>query len=404
LAVLDTEGGLYGDLADYAFTITDNEKVRAAVGVVCAWGPRTAEFLTEKGIFGDRQVQVTGVPRFDFYAPGWRSFFDDPLPDDEGRPLVLVNTKVAVANPQHHSVEEEVSLYVDKLGFPPEQIERLLRVGRESIAATNELVNRLAIDLPDLRFVLRPHPHERTSTYADAIAPQAQGNLSVIREGTVDAWIVRSSALIHRQCTTAIEARLAGVPALAPMWVPTAANAPTTEEVSIQCERYDDLVKLLISAARGSAISDEQSDAALRSIEQEELHRVDGESHRRVAAALLTHASVRRVDGRVTSRYFFRANERALSRRGGGGRVIRAAAAIAPVPRWSDIVHPAVAGWPLTPKAFSMADVAAVLEKAGRVESYRVTAKACTVSSACSRGLYRVGYRGHGVVITEIAP
>ena len=396
--VVDTEGGLYGDLDDYGATYVTDRALLEGMSVLCAWGPRTRDYVVERGLFGADQVVVTGVPRFDFYAPRWRSFF--PARPAGDPTMLLVNTKVAVANPQHQSVEDEVAMYVDRLGFSPEKVEEFRRVGVESIRATLELVNRLAADRPGSRIVLRPHPHERAATYQDGIDPGAP-NLEVRGEGTVDGWIVRSSAMIHRHCTTALEAGFAGVPAIAPLWVPTASNAPDAERVSIRCRTYEELVAVLDAVDGGEDVVTDEARSALARIVDEWMLAVDGRSHERVADALLDRLGEPRpaLDHTVLEAMFHRLHEPWSSTRGLVGRAARLGGRGVARRTVTGLLHPAARRWAGSDKAFSASEVDALLARVHLARGGDPASPPCTVSRAVDIDAYAWGYAGHAVVV-----
>lgn len=399
--VLDTEGGLYGDLGLYGKTLTDDPEVRGGVKTVCVWGRKMRAFLLDSGIFGEHQMVLTGAPRFDFYALRWRSFYQgDELTGDSTKPLVLINTKVAVSNPQHHTVEQEIELYVQGLGLPREEVLRFREVGLETIKATLDLSNRLARDFPDNRFVLRPHPHERLSTYEQGIEAGI-ANLAVVREGTIDRWIAHASALIHRQCTTAVEATMAGVPAIAPQWVPTSGDAPDTEAISLRCETYDDMQELLNAINRGEPVITTEIERELSRIIDEWFFAADGLGYERVAEAVRDVLPERQgVDDSIAARYFHRTYEPAFSLRGAVGRTVRWGRLIAPTDLWGRLLYPHAARWARTPKGFTAEEVAFLLDRmhASLLQQDRAEGR-CVALPATTAEAYKQPYRGHSVLV-----
>jgi surface carbohydrate biosynthesis protein len=401
--ILDTEGGFYGDLDAYGLTFTRRRELRDGVRLFCVWGRRTREYLEANALVPVPALVTTGVPRFDFYAPAWRRFYNDvdlriPVGD-----LVLVNTKIAVANPQHHSIEEEIRLYTDKLGMPLDEVLRHRDIGIATIEGVTALCNRLARDEPALQVVIRPHPHERLATYEDRVDADTT-NLHVIRRGTVDPWIVRSLALIHRQCTTAIEARLAGIPAIAPMWIPTSANAPDTEAVSVACDSYDDLRRTLDAVRAGEDVVPDSAEKELRRIVDDWLFAVDGLSHVRVADAIATRAQRVKLDETRLERSFFRSRDAITSVKGVAGRVARVGYhASRRSPRWARLAHPASGTWTDGAKAFSVQEVAACMAAIDHAHGASPSDRGGTVVSATAADRYRFGYRGHAVLIAADA-
>ncbi len=397
--MLDTEGGLYGDLSFFRSTFTDRQDIRDGLSCNFLWGKKIHEFLLEQRLFCPEQMMVTGTPRFDFYSPRWRDYY--AVDTSAAQKLILIPTKVAVSNPQGHSVEKEVELLTVKLGLDAEMIRHWRDVGFEQIEATIEMVKQLSRDFPDARFVVRPHPHERIETYADALA--GLGNVDVIREGTIDHWILRSSLLIHRMCTTAVEAMMAGVPSIVPAWVPTAANAPDTEAVSTVAASYAELRNLVASNLRGEAITDAEHRKALERIVEDWFHRVDGNAHARVAERILGVVG-RDVssDGRRgrARRYFFRRTDAMTTLKGIAGRIGRVGAAMYPHHLWGGAVHPHSRTWHATTKAYTAEQVQRILDAITRVLGSSAVTRKVTAVSALEAGKYPAYYKGAAILIS----
>jgi len=69
---------------------------------------------------------------------------------------------------------------------------------------------KLANEFPNLNFVFRPHPAERSSFYKDAFSHF--DNIFIDKSYDVRPFIHASKALIHCECTTGIEAEISAVP------------------------------------------------------------------------------------------------------------------------------------------------------------------------------------------------
>lgn len=398
--MLDTEGGLYGDLSFFESTFTDREDIRSGLACNFLWGRRIREFLLEKRMFRPEQLQVTGTPRFDFYSRRWRGYYADDLAQADTRPMVLVPTKVAVSNPQGHSVEDEVRLLVAKLGLDRDMILRWRDIGFEQIRETIAVTRRLAADLPGVRFVLRPHPHEQPETYRAGLA--GMSNVEVIREGTVDRWILGSRVLVHRMCTTAVEAMLADVPSVVPAWMPTAANAPDTESVSVIANDYDALRDAVAAAVDGRDVVTPSQREALGRIVDDWFHAIDGAAHERVVEGILAALpDRRRVRRDAASGYFFRRGTPFASARGLAGRVGRAGAAVLSHPAWGDLVHPHRRRWSGTSKAFTAAEVQGICDRLAVAEGASPgSGPVLRALPATEAGCYPGFYRGVSVLVT----
>jgi len=324
LGVLDTEGGVFPSFDSYAATMAQGSKTRLGIACYCAWGHQLARHVVEQGWYRSDQVVVTGAPRFDFYVPPWRAAALRMSSEYVGGcppPIILVNGSFALANPAFTSPEEEAKLWA-KSGHDPYEVARWQEGQRATMACFAELANNLARRFSDATFVYRPHPFERVETYHRLL--DTRDNLRLTRAGTVDGWILRAAAVIQHGSSTAVEAGLAGVPALFPAWIPTAMPLRVPEVASVQCAS-------------------------------------DGKAHDRVAQAVLQHA--RPCDPKER----LRACRRALYGGLDGGVRARASGAVRRAlglpPDWSfrrwRIVVPA--SWDRSLKRFGVREVAAIV-------------------------------------------
>jgi len=73
-------------------------------------------------------------------------------------------------------------------------------------------VPHLADAISPLTLVIRPHPNEDHEPWKLAVIRSS--NAHVVFEGGVVPWIMGASALVHNNCTTAVEAAVLGIPIL----------------------------------------------------------------------------------------------------------------------------------------------------------------------------------------------
>jgi surface carbohydrate biosynthesis protein len=282
----DTEGGFYGDLSYYAKVLSQDSELYENLRCNTIWGMKMLNYL--KSEFPHKQnLILTGLPRFDYYSEKYRNLELNLLPKNlHGRNIALINTKVALVNPLFVSVEREIDLYKNKLGFSDEVIQHFIEFGKYSIQDNIELAKNLSREMKDIQVIIRPHPHENERTYSNSIDAFAFPNVSVFREGPVIPWILGSKSVIHRHCTTAIEAALAGKPALAPSWVRTSANAPDAEKVSHHVGSEQELKDLIQLSNNDQLKPTDSIKNELSRIVEDWLFQVDGDSHKRVANAI----------------------------------------------------------------------------------------------------------------------
>lgn len=179
---------------------------------LCVWGNFQKEF--DQTRIKDVPVYAVGHPRFDLYKIPFKAFYQEEVQKILNRygSYVLINGNYSWANHGkglHHTFAE--SNREQEVG------ERLRRVHYYSyftrqMVAMVELTHRLAVKFPEINFIYRPHPSENHHYYE--VVFKGIANILVNRKGSVNAWILGAKALIHDGCTTAIEATIAGIPAI----------------------------------------------------------------------------------------------------------------------------------------------------------------------------------------------
>ncbi len=168
-------------------------------------------------------IHISGNPRNDMLRPEMHGFFAEDVAkirETYGN-FILVNTNFNHIN----------SFYpVQGLFMPPKKPGEAPRLGRSGRGMTREFAegfrdHKLAIfedfkrlipylerEFPDYTIVVRPHPTEKHEVYHE-IAAQCE-RVKVTNEGNVIPWLMAARALIHNGCTTGVEARVLGVPAV----------------------------------------------------------------------------------------------------------------------------------------------------------------------------------------------
>lgn len=287
VSVLETEGGQLGDMTMFDRTLSDDRQLHSRLDTYFAWGARLAEHCTTAGWYRSDQVVVSGQPRFDFYAPRWRqaALAGSPFAAHIAAPMVLVTGNFPLSNPEFQSAEQEAKMMIEVFGGDPDAIRDWQRRQHEMMHALIDLVLRLARRRPDVTYVYRPHPFERAQTYLERFG--SAPNIRLEKVGTVEGWILRAAAVVQRTSTTAIEAGMAEVPALTPLWLPSPDPAATVDDATIGCDNEDDLDAVLGDALAGRATMPDAARKELSGILRDWFHLVDGEAHDRVAARLL---------------------------------------------------------------------------------------------------------------------
>jgi surface carbohydrate biosynthesis protein len=289
LGVLNTEGGVIESLDKYADLLIREKSLRSQVACYCCWGPKVAHYLVERRWFDKRQVVLTGCPRTDYYAPAWRDaargYADYVLP--YARNLVLINGANPIANSGLVSDEEQVRQLAQHYRMSREEAHRWQQCDAQGLRQMTALANQLARRFPHATFVYRPHPFERLETCAQHLEPLK--NLHCVRLGSVDAWILQAKAVIQRGCSTSLEARMAGVPALMPRWIPLPGPRPAAEHSSLSMDSCEELVRTLQAVLEGTFQIPEPIQRQHDEVIRDWFYQVDGLAYQRVATAILSN-------------------------------------------------------------------------------------------------------------------
>jgi hypothetical protein len=127
--------------------------------------------------------------------------------------MIQVNTNFALHN--HFRPAEQVRNMLANypLADEPGYIGGWIAMHRHAHEAYLEMVPQLLDRFPEHTIVVRPHPSENHAPWRELA--QRHPRLHVDASGNVHEWILASEAVIHFNCTTAVEAFFLGVPAIA---------------------------------------------------------------------------------------------------------------------------------------------------------------------------------------------
>jgi surface carbohydrate biosynthesis protein len=292
VGVLDTEGAGGKNAEEFA-ELTAKSGGSHWMDLYCVWGEGQHAALRQRGLVRDDALRLTGCPRYDWCAHPWR----DALPSPAVEPgYVLVNTNFPVVNPRFSSGSEGERDTMVRAGFSEEFARRYVADARVAHQGMVVLMRGLLERFPQQRFVLRPHPFESDEPYLPLMDSP---NFSLRQEGTSVEWLNKAAALLHLNCSTAVEAAMLDVPALSPAWLDTPVlNVPVPHAVSRHCPDKDSLEcalgEILSTPGRGTAQA-----AQFQELLSLTYYRIDGESAVRVADAILQTVGKAAIPARI---------------------------------------------------------------------------------------------------------
>jgi surface carbohydrate biosynthesis protein len=300
LAVLDVEGGaltreIRNDLLrsyqpeaspffDYFYVF--GEKIREAI-------------LQNLNYIRPDQVVVTGEPRFDLLKPEYRRFFEADrikIQQQYGR-FILINTSFGLSNSAIG--EEGIKHFLLTTGDIPDEQRHLYLLKHEEgkflLHAFIELAHAIAVRFPWINIVVRPHPDEESAVYEKAFKDSE--NIFMDGSGNVHPWIQSAMAVIHHDCTTGMEAAMAGKPVIS--YVPRQEESITAwlpVWLSIACQSTMEVLKALEPVVSG------ETTHYLPEPEKQEVFAAYFENYRSLAAEKLTAHLIQQYMHLATSR------------------------------------------------------------------------------------------------------
>jgi len=238
---------------DELFLKKHNKDAFKNVGRVFSWGQDDYQ-LWKSSEFAESNVFITGNPRIDLLRPELRAFHEKDIRHVKARfgdHYVLLNTNFPTVNnlvPQGAGVRlarwardsRGAQIKNDFLKHKQALFERFLAV-----------VPKLAKAISPTALVVRPHPSEDHAPWIKVV--KGLPNAHFVFEGSVVPWIAGARALVHNNCTTAVEAAVLGTQILS--YRPIRSDAydnPLANTFGIECGDDDALISAAQSIIEGS--------------------------------------------------------------------------------------------------------------------------------------------------------
>ena len=253
----DEEGLIYKD-RDVYLTRRVSSETLAYVDQIFTWGEASARDVNVRASKVGKRAFPLGNPRLDLLRPELRPLYADEVKNirDAIGEFVLLNTNFPSVN---FVVRRDIQY--NKRSSPKDQefrrqadesYRRFIAHRQFMFHAFRKLVPALAKALPSgMKLVLRPHPAENITPWQELAREHA--NVVIATDGPVVPWVLAAEALIHNDCTTAVEARLLGKEPIAfvPPGMPEDGACPLPNAISHMARDLDELMDLLSAIRRG---------------------------------------------------------------------------------------------------------------------------------------------------------
>ena len=243
---LHEEGGIYpGESDDWIVNL--NELLNASClhddDVILTWGDFQRNYYQKNSSI---ECVSVGSPRLNLKEDDLLRKLISKFNRVESKDFILINTNFSVAN-----YISNIDYLFKELMHGHEDLNERHKViqmyaeEKRNFSYFIETISKLALNYPNEKFVIRPHPTEGINTYISAFS--IYPNVTISKEFTAVEWIERSKVLIQNGCTTSIEAYLMGkkVVNFYPFESKTLINI--TREIGIDSKSYEELESAIFS-------------------------------------------------------------------------------------------------------------------------------------------------------------
>jgi surface carbohydrate biosynthesis protein len=175
--------------------------------------------LIEKTLPGSGSKIITcGNPRYDLLVGKYVSLFDKEIHEIRAKfgSFVLINSSFPISS--LYKDADEYASAINKKSLinsetDSEWYKQRYEYKKSTYCTLVQAIDELASSLPGTNFVIRLHPSEVPGVLWQSL--QKRKNIHVVKDGAIYPWLAASQAVIHHDCTTAIEAYLLHKPVIA---------------------------------------------------------------------------------------------------------------------------------------------------------------------------------------------
>jgi surface carbohydrate biosynthesis protein len=201
------EGFIYRSGDDYIQRRVHSETIDS-IDYLFLWGERQKQDL-ERFLGKVRGFHVTGNPRIDLLHSRFRKSWQaeaEAIRETHGD-FVLFTSRFSAVNHFRRSLDETLDRRKEQYTDAAEAtIGERYEIRKRLFADYMQTIGDIAQRLPELKFVVRPHPVENADVWRGRFA--GAGNVEICDEGAATPWLSAARCVVHNACTTGIEAYL----------------------------------------------------------------------------------------------------------------------------------------------------------------------------------------------------
>lgn len=217
LIVYNVEGGILYNNEIIDILSNYQQDIIKFIERIIVFGSKIKNIIEERATFINKErVIIAGDPRFDLLKSKYISYYSNEVKSIlvKYNKFILINTSFVLGN----SIvgEKMFTEYINNSQeFTDDNRKRLVNriaIDKQLVSLFVEAIHSLALDNPKINFILRPHPSESEYIYRKYFTKIK--NVIISKNGSVHNWILAAMGIIHYDCTTGIEATIAGKPTI----------------------------------------------------------------------------------------------------------------------------------------------------------------------------------------------
>lgn len=159
----------------------------------------------------EKKISNFGLPRFDFLKDGCRTIYDAQVNNLKGKYGEYILMPSNGARGRYLQIDQLLKKLLGRGEINDNQVDEFVNYYK-NLNDSAEQFDQAAISLAEmhkgLNFVYRGKPHSEYSAFEKNKLPE---NLFVESSLSVHPWILGAAAVVHQNCTTGIEAFVAGI-------------------------------------------------------------------------------------------------------------------------------------------------------------------------------------------------
>ncbi len=176
------------------------------------WGHKQKRDLIERNPDSvlAQKYKVIGNPAFDLSTPKYNEFHKQLKPKSLPESFILVNTNFGCY--QSFSFEEQLKACPAMSPETLHMIRESYRKEEKQFKIFREWLEKIITSFPNEIFLIRPHPCEIKKNYEKVFGKYK--NVIVSKQGNVNQVIASAKLVLHKDCSTAMQSYLMGIPAI----------------------------------------------------------------------------------------------------------------------------------------------------------------------------------------------